>query len=101
MLREWASRIWGTLSRRRRDRDLKEELQLHMELTTAAARRRGGSPDDARRAARRRAGSIPQAMDALRDQRGLPWLEDLSTDLRYAARTLRKAPGLAFGRTMS
>ncbi|MPY87752.1 MAG: FtsX-like permease family protein [Luteitalea sp.] len=92
-LREWGSRLWSTLRRRRRDRELEEELRLHLELATDEARRQGYSPDDARRAARRRAGSIPQAMDALRDQRGLPWLEDLWTDLRYAARTLRKGPG--------
>ena len=31
-------------------------------------------------------------MDALRDQRGLPWLEDLAQDARFAIRSLRKQP---------
>ncbi|MGH9162331.1 MAG: ABC transporter permease, partial [Vicinamibacteraceae bacterium] len=93
ILREWASRIRGALSRRRDEGALQEELRLHLELAVEEARQRGHASDEARRVARLRAGSIPHAMDALRDQRGLPWLEDFWTDLRYAARTLRRAPG--------
>src|SRR5687768_15945399 len=32
-------------------------------------------------------------MDALRDQRGLPWLDDLGRDLRYGLRTLARSKG--------
>jgi putative ABC transport system permease protein len=39
-----------------------------------------------------RATGVTQAMEALRDQRGLPWLADLSRDARYAVRTLRRSP---------
>jgi predicted permease len=94
-LREWIGRLWGTLRRRRADRDLEEELRLHLELAAEDARRRGGSPESAARAARLTAGGIPQAMEALRDQRGLPWLDDLARDLRYGLRTLRRSPGFA------
>ncbi len=31
-------------------------------------------------------------MDAVRDQRGLPWVDDLTRDVRYGLRTLRRAP---------
>jgi hypothetical protein len=34
-------------------------------------------------------------MDLLRDQRGLPWLEDFLRDVRYGLRALRRAPGFA------
>src|SRR5687768_4798153 len=32
-------------------------------------------------------------MEALRDQRGLPWLDDLGRDLRYGLRTLARSRG--------
>ena len=51
------------------------------------ARRRGLDPDDASRAARIEAGGASQAMDALRDQRGLPWLDDLARDVSHGLRT--------------
>jgi putative ABC transport system permease protein len=99
-LRESISRLWGTLSRNRADRDLEEELRLHLELAAEDARRRGGSPEDAR-AARIRSGGTAQAMEALRDQRGLPWLQDLASDLRYGCRMLVKNPGFTVVTVMS
>ncbi len=90
--RGWIARLWGTLRGRRDDRDLEEELRLHMELAAEDARRRTGSPDLAARQAAIRVGGVAQAMEALRDQRTLPWLADLSRDLRVAFRTLRRSP---------
>jgi predicted permease len=95
MLREWLRRFWGTLRRNPRDRDLEEELASHLEMVADEARRRGESPERAVRAARIEAGGVAQAMEALRDQRGLPWLDDLARDVRYGARTLANAPGYA------
>jgi len=46
------------------------------ELATEHEERRTARGDDAARAARKRVGHITQAMDAVRDQRGLPWLQD-------------------------
>src|SRR5919108_1630427 len=89
-LREWAHRLWGTLSRRRSDADMAEELRLHEALGVEDAVRRGLVPAAAARAAAIAAGGHTQAMEALRDQRGLPWLDEARQDLRYAARTLRK-----------
>ena len=92
-LREWVNRFWGMLRPGRKDRDLEEELHLHLELAADDERRRGHSPEGAERAARIRAGSVVQAMEALREQRGLPWFENLARDLRYAWRMLAKNPG--------
>jgi hypothetical protein len=35
---------------------------------------------------------MPQAMEALRDQRGMPWLENLGRDLRYARTMNAQSP---------
>jgi hypothetical protein len=91
-LREWIKRFWGTLRANRDDRDLEEELRLHLELAAEDALRRGHTTERAPRAARIHAGGVAQAMEALRDQRGLPWLDDLARDMRYGLRTLRSSP---------
>jgi putative ABC transport system permease protein len=92
-LREWMSRLWGTLGRSRADRDLEEELRSHLELAADDARRRGESPERAMRAARLRAGHLTQSLESMRDQRALPWVEDLVRDIRYGCRMLARTPG--------
>ncbi len=93
--REYLLRLWWTFRRGRTDRDVEDEFRLHLELAAEDARRRGDSPDDAMRGARLRSGTIPQALEAMRDQRGLPWLEDAGRDVRYALHALRRNPGFA------
>jgi putative ABC transport system permease protein len=94
ILREWSQRLRGALHFGRRDRDLEEELRLHVELAAEEARRRG-IEDDSKRLLRVKTGGQAQAMDLLRDQRGLPWLEDFIRDVRHGLRALRRAPGFA------
>ena len=91
-LREWILRLLGTLRPRRGDADLQAELQLHMELATEDAQRRGELLHEAHRTARLRSGSTLQALDALRDQRGISWAEELMRDVRHGLRTLRRTP---------
>jgi predicted permease len=91
-LREWIRRFWGTFRQNPLDRELEDELRLHLELAGENARQCGCSPEDARRAALVEAGGITQVMDALRDQRGLPWMDDLARDVRYGLRSLRRSP---------
>ena len=89
-IREWILRLLGTLGGRRPDPDLEEELRAHLEL---AAEAEGGGSERAGQAlrdVRLRAGGVAQAMDAIRDQRGLPWLEALGADVVFASRQLRK-----------
>ena len=66
-LREWLHRLQGTARPHRSDEDLREELRLHVELAAEDGQRISGPS---------------QAMDALRDQQGLPWLRDFVRDLR-------------------
>jgi len=91
-LREWIHRLRGTLLPSRRDADLEEELRLHLTMAAEEARRRGLEPADAVRTARIEAGGASQAMDTLRDQRGLPWLDDLARDVSHGLRALRRTP---------
>jgi predicted permease len=91
-LREWMFRLWGTLTGNPREREIEEELMSHMEFAAEEMLRRGGSREDTLREARLRAGGLSQAMDAIRDQRVLPWLDDLSRDVRHGLRLLRRTP---------
>ena len=95
MFREWMLRMWATLRRRRTDADLEEELKAHLAFAAEDARRSGKGPNEADRAARLRAGGLSQALDALRDQRGLPFVDAALSDLRYAMRALIKQPLLS------
>ena len=92
-LREWIHRVRGTLRAGRSDADLEEELRLHLQMADEDARRRGVPLAESTRAARIKSGSLVPAMDALRDQRGLPWLDDLRRDVRHGLRSLRRSPG--------
>src|SRR5688572_12258886 len=89
---EWIRRLAGTFHAGRRDRELEEELRLHVDLAAEAARRRGQSSDDAMREAHVRAGGTAQAMERMRDQRGVPVLSGLGQDLRLAMRSLGATP---------
>src|SRR5688572_29703046 len=92
-IREWMHRLIGLVARRRRDDDLEEELRIHLELAAEEAQRRGETPAQAVRAARLQLGGVSQSMEAMRDRRGMPWLEELARDVRHAVRVLRRSPG--------
>src|SRR5262245_19833292 len=90
-LREWIVRLLGTLRPSRTNADLEQELKLHLELAAEDERRRSRNADSARTAALR-LGPVTQTVDALHDQRGLPWLDDVIRDVRQALRALRRNP---------
>ena len=89
LLRSTLARIAGLFTRDRANDDLRDELQAHLEMETAENIRRGMHPNEARRQALLSAGGLTQATEAVRDQRGLPWMESMAADIRYALRTLR------------
>jgi predicted permease len=95
VLREWLHRVFGPLGGRRRDQELEQELRSHLELAAEDAQRRGDMPDVAARAVGARAGGVSQAMDGLREQRGLPWLDDVTRDVRHGLRMLWRSPGFS------
>src|SRR5512144_224478 len=85
-------RLVGVFTGYRADDDLREELQAHLDMETAENIRRGLPPADARRQAPLASGGLTRAAESVRDRRGLPWIEHLATDVRYALRTLRHSP---------
>src|SRR5690242_1620892 len=87
--------LWlrAMLSRRRVESDLERELRLHVELETEENVRRGMTPGEARRRALVAFGGVEQTKEAVRDERQTRWLDDLSADVRYALRGLRRQPG--------
>lgn len=92
VIREWLRRLWDTFRKTPEDAVMEEELRLHLEMVAADLQRRGMTPEEALRQARLQAGGVAQAMQQRRDQRGLPWLEDLLQDARFGARMLQRAP---------
>jgi len=94
-LREWMRRTWGALSRHRTDDDLQRELASHLAFAEDELQRRGHAPGEAARLARAGAGGPLQALEALRDQRGLPWLDSTRLDVKLACRLLVRNWGLA------
>jgi len=91
-LRVMLARLAGVFTWHRSDNDLQGELQAHLDLETAENIRRGMHPDEARRQALLASGGLTQAAEAVRDQRGLPWIESIAADVRYALRALRRSP---------
>src|SRR5262249_18010609 len=85
-LRELFSRTKGAMGGGLQDGELSEELRSHIEMATAENIRRGMKPEEARRRAMIESGGMTQAAEAVRDQRGLPVVEALVADVRYAFR---------------
>jgi putative ABC transport system permease protein len=86
------TRIAGLFNRDRVRDDVREELEAHLDMETAELIRRGLLPDEARRQALLASGGITQAAEAVRDQRGVPWIDNVVSDIRYAFRSLRHSP---------
>jgi macrolide transport system ATP-binding/permease protein len=78
---------------RRGDRRLREEMEEHLALQTAEYVRAGMTPDEARRQAVLKFGSPEAVREKYYAEQGLPFLEKLMRDVRYAARLLARSPG--------
>ncbi len=92
-LRAWLARLGGLFHRKRRDRELAAELESHLQLHIEDNLRAGMGAAEARREAFMKLGGVEQTKENYRDHRGLPFLETLLQDFRFAARMLLKNPG--------
>jgi putative ABC transport system permease protein len=87
------SRIGGFLGQKGADEDLDQEITQHLAMLADRFLQQGLSPEEAWRAARRQFGGVTQMKESIRERRGLPPVEELIQDGRYALRQLRKAFG--------
>jgi predicted permease len=95
--RELWFRLTFPLRQRRIARELREEIELHVDLRAKNLLERGDAPSDsaARLAARRQFGNASRIEGAARDAWGWHWLDGLGQDLRYVARQLAHSPAFA------
>ena len=86
---------FDALTRRgREERRMDDEMRFHLEMETRRLMsEKGLSEDDARLAAKRAFGGVERHKEAVRDERGTSWIEDLVQDARFGLRTLRRRPG--------
>jgi predicted permease len=96
-LRTFIARAIGSFLRRRRDVDILDELNSHLDAHIADNIRAGLTVDEARRDALLKLGGVAHTAEHVRDRRGLPLVDHLRLDIRYALRTIRREPGFAAG----
>jgi predicted permease len=83
------------LTKRKRERELAEELRAHREMAEDDLRRSGMTKTDARFAAQRAMGNMTVALEDSRAAWNSQWLESMFLDARYAIRSFRRAPAFA------
>jgi predicted permease len=84
----WRALIWP----RRAEHELAEELDFHIEMQARKHRTAGVDGDEAIRRARLEFGNSTLVKDDARDVRALPFVDETLRNVRYAVRSLRRAP---------
>src|SRR6201984_1509319 len=77
------------------DQQLDDELRDHLERKTEEYVAQGMTQEEAHRRVRLDLGGVEQTKEKCRDARAVNLVESFVQDLRYAFRTLRKAPRFA------
>jgi len=93
MLTDLLERVKALVFGHRWSKTLDEEMRFHLEQEVAARVRGGADPDTARREALLAFGGVDRYQEETRDATGVRPLQDLTADLRFALRSLRRNPG--------
>ena len=101
-LRYW---VRAMVRRSALEREMRDEMQLHLDRQTELLVARGMSRADARAAARREFGNVGMHQEDARDARPARWIDSVGADVRFAFRFFARKPlssativlALAFG----
>jgi len=86
-------RLRALFQKQKLDTQMDDEMRSHIEMQTQENIEAGMMPEEARYAALPEFGWVESIKATCRYQRGVSWIENLSQDVRYSGRMLRKNPG--------
>jgi predicted permease len=89
-MRRFWKRLAGTIAGTRRENELAAEIEEHLQSQTEDNIRLGMAPAEARRAALLKFGGVESVKEEYRDRLGLPQIDTLVQDLRFALRSFGK-----------
>ncbi|HZT31066.1 MAG TPA: ABC transporter permease [Bryobacteraceae bacterium] len=84
--------MWPIFGGRKRETELDEELQAHIDIEATRLEAEGLSKEEAASRVRQTFGSRALVAEQTRDSWGLRWLNGVRQDLEYAFRSGRRAP---------
>jgi hypothetical protein len=99
--RVFAARIRGLFVKDRLERELDDEVRIHLEMQAEDNRRAGMNPAEARYAAVRSFGGVEQMKEKFRERRSLSLVETVVHDMSHGVRSLRRRPGFTIAAGLS
>src|SRR5215212_4326469 len=85
-------RLRAIVRRSALEREMRDEMERHLDLQTELLVARGMSRVDARLAARREFGNVGVHQEDARDARGVRWVDSIGADVRFAFRFFARKP---------